>query len=913
MKDCLLSFLFFLASINIWGAGNIKGTVKDLNTKEELIGATIAIADQSGKGTVTGLDGSFILHGLSQDKEYTIECAYVGYETKKIKVTPKGKHIEIFLNQATHELAMIEVKGEISRNNEVGARLMEKNSPIVLNIVSANAIEASPDLNVSNILQRVSGVTIDKNGSGEGEYAVLRGMDKRYNYTLVNGVKIPSPDNKNRYVPLNIFPGELLDRLEVSKSLTADMEGDAVGGVVNMIMKDAPSSRNLNINLAGGYATNLLSDKITTFDNSEINDKSPRNINGADYSANMNDFKNGTSSLSNKNALPDIVGGFVYGDRFFNEKLGLIAALSYQRKTKHTESIFYNDIMTQTETTVRLTSLNERKYSDEQTQYGGHLKFDYRISDKNKLEWCNSIIGSTNTQVREGISTNLSLNYNPEAGNTLQNIQTRSRTTNQNIYASTLKGVHFIGKYLELNWAGVASYATNERPDQTYINLENLTQNFDSYVTADGAERRWERNTDRDYAGYLTLKYFKKFDASSLSLKTGGMYRDKERTNDFIAYRFSPDSETRPVMGVDFKSIDQIKWKLINPKGSVGPLNYEASENIGAGFLMATFENNLFNIIAGARVESTLQSYLMEFPNADDSPEGKQNYYDLLPSFVVKYKAGEKNNLRVSYFKSINRPGFFEIVPYSIINEDYTEYGNKELKRALIDNVDFRWEYFPSNNEQIMAGVFYKKIKDPIEYAYYTKNNRQFGYGPANLGDATNIGVELDFIKYIRNFGIKANYTYTHSSITTPKTLYTTDENGVLKREDVDQTRSLVNQAPHIANLSLLYKSTRYNFDAQIAAVYTGEKIIIASHYLDSDYWEGASVNLDLSAEKRFKSGLSIFMKINNLLPQPSRRYIKGVNEYNKSFVKQDTYNDKTLIREDKNYTSGMIGFRYRM
>ena len=107
-------------------------------------------------------------------------------------------------------------------------------------MVSAKSMQLSPDLNVANVLQRVSGVTMERDNSGEAQYAILRGMDKRYNYTLVNGVKIPSPDNKNRYVPLNIFPSELLDRLEVTKSLTADMEGDAAGGAVNMVMKDAP-------------------------------------------------------------------------------------------------------------------------------------------------------------------------------------------------------------------------------------------------------------------------------------------------------------------------------------------------------------------------------------------------------------------------------------------------------------------------------------------------------------------------------------------------------------------------------------------------------------------------------------------------------------------------------------------------
>ena len=93
---------------------------------------------------------------------------------------------------------------------------------------------------------------MERDASGEASYAILRGMDKRYNYTLVNGVKIPSPDDKNRYIPLNIFPSDLMDRLVVAKSLTADMEGDAAGGVVDMVMKDAPSRRMLQANASVG-------------------------------------------------------------------------------------------------------------------------------------------------------------------------------------------------------------------------------------------------------------------------------------------------------------------------------------------------------------------------------------------------------------------------------------------------------------------------------------------------------------------------------------------------------------------------------------------------------------------------------------------------------------------------------------
>ena len=107
--------------------------------------------------------------------------------------------------------------------------------------MSAKAIELSPDITVANVIQRMSGVTVERNSSGEGQYAILRGMDKRYNYTLVNGVKIPSPDNKNRFVPLDIFPSRDAGPSGGDQILDGEYGGDGIGGAVNLIMKDAPS------------------------------------------------------------------------------------------------------------------------------------------------------------------------------------------------------------------------------------------------------------------------------------------------------------------------------------------------------------------------------------------------------------------------------------------------------------------------------------------------------------------------------------------------------------------------------------------------------------------------------------------------------------------------------------------------
>ena len=224
-------------------AAVVKGKVTDARTREEIIGAAILVKEDPARGTVTGLDGSFSLE--TGHEACTLQCSYVGYKMVEVAVGRGTGEVSIRLAEEEVLLEGVTVIAHNPGRSEAGARAIERQSMNVVNVMSAKAIELSPDITVANVIQRMSGVTVERNSSGEGQYAILRGMDKRYNYTLVNGVKIPSPDNKNRFVPLDMFPSEMLDRLEVSKSLTADMEGDGIGGATSSRSATAtsPASR----------------------------------------------------------------------------------------------------------------------------------------------------------------------------------------------------------------------------------------------------------------------------------------------------------------------------------------------------------------------------------------------------------------------------------------------------------------------------------------------------------------------------------------------------------------------------------------------------------------------------------------------------------------------------------------------
>ena len=176
-----------------------------------------------------------------------------------------------------------------------------------------------------------------------------------------------------------------------------------------------------------------------------------------------------------------------------------------------------------------------------------------------------------------------------------------------------------------------------------------------------------------------------------------------------------------------------------------------------------------------------------------------------------------------------------------------------------------------------------------------------------NFGDATNLGVEVDIMKYFNWFGIKANYTYTHSRITTDK--YIMDGSDVKTKR---QSRPLFGQAAHVANLSLLFKSTRYGWEGQIAGSYTGKRLSDISNWYDNDIWEDGYIQLDASVEKTFKStGISLFAKASNLLDTPILRFIQK-GPYTES-VDSKRHDGNVIERKEWHGQSFIIGIRYKI
>ena len=933
MKRLFMSAALLAASATAIQAHTLDGIVKDNKTGEPLIGTVVRVKELPNVGTTTGLDGSFTLHELPDKGKYTLVVSFMAYKTKEIVVdVANDDKVDIPMDEDLKQLGEVVVTGRREYRSDRSAVESVKNAGNVLNVMSQQSIQLSPDVNVASVLQRVSGVTMERDASGEASYAILRGMDKRYNYTLVNGVKIPSPDDKNRYIPLNIFPSDLMDRLVVSKSLTADMEGDAAGGVVDMVMKDAPSCFQLQANAAIGTTDYFWKDgrDYLTSNRSDYTKKAPYEAFGSEYKASMSDFKNGPMQLkSHSMPAPNFIGGLSVGNRFWNDRLGVMLAGSIQNTFRGTERTYNSVKMASGEQAMYISKLNHRYYSIHDLTTGVHAKVDLTLP-KHKIEWYNMYVRTNSKGVR--YNNSIGTEY-IGANSYTQDDEIRSLSTTQSIFATNLKGTHHLTKNFTLDWSGIFSQAKEEDPDRTYVTLSNSVS---TEADADGnilsgnlwdtnknitktfpkdAERRFQHNMDTDWAGYINLTYDTHFANDVEALwKAGAQYRRKERSNRYYSYIFSPADNAQDLDGNGLEQFDNVDWVCKTPYSQASQLNYNSKEHIGGAYTMVTLKTKLGELIAGFRAEHTNQIYTMLQHFRNMGQTGEQSYWDYLPSASLKWTPTKKMNIRLSYYRSINRPGFYEIVPYQIMDEEYQEKGNPNLKRARIDNIDLRWEWFPSKTEQILAGVFYKYLKDPIEQVFVTSDGKigagtDAYYMPDNLGNAKNMGFEIDVIKYIRHFGIKANYTYTYSKITTSKREY--KEGSAEYKSGVTQSRPLVNQAPHTANISLLYKDTENGWNAQLASSFTGAKLALVSPFKDADQWDKAMFGIDLSAEKQFKNGFSIFFKANNLLDAKRERYLKTVNESNLQYADQKS--NKTIIGTYKYGRTFLLGVRYKL
>lgn len=904
-----------------------------------MVGVTIVL-DNGQKAASSALDGSFSFKNLVAGS-HKLNISYIGYRSidTTVVIGAENARLKFYLEQSTSTLSMLTVSAKANGESELFAKKKEQTIENIANIISANAISISPDVTVANVIQRVSGISVQRSSYGEGQYAIIRGMDKKYNTTIINGIKIPSPDNKDRFVPLDMFPAELLERIEVLKSLTPSMEADATGGAVNLAMKNAPEKFKLEANFGAGFSQLVLNRDFQSYKTDNISLKSPAELRGPGEYALISDFPyQNTVTRPLKNPV-NTNYSLTVGNRFFKNKLGVIFSGTNQSSYKGSNATVFVQTGTIAPAATINTPLNQtfsdsenRQYSSKINRLGLMSKLDYNFNYDNSISLFATYLQLNERRVRQTIDSLLGgYSIHDYVGAFAVSNKTQVRSDLQSIYNITLQGKNKLAAPLSLDWSLVASRAKKELPDIAQFAVAyGINPDVAAGTATNGPTnvqsqtREWQHNTDKDLAAYLNLRYvLPKIGVSAPILGIGGMVRHKNRDNYDNKYTLSPITDPGSNDEL-YKSIPESKFTFIPAGGALGnaagnPGIYTFKEDIAAGYGQVKYRfTKRWDLLGGLRVERTKQSYVSSLPVTVAGKYGSFGYTDFLPSVQLKDSLNPRRALRFSYFRSIYRPAYADLIPFydRSGSESYATVGNPYIKHTIADNFDARFEVFGQGLDQFMVGAFFKTLKNPIEYVL-----KQNGFAaeliltPDNLGTATNYGLEAVYRKYFGNFGVAFNYTYTRSKVSSIKSIYYLSETGAAINTTTIQNRPQQGQSAHIGNFALLYKDTRRKIDAQLAVVYTGERINTLSLYLNLDNWEKATTILDFSIQKKFGKHFTLYGKANNLLNTPYKLIIKQHN-YSYSGMFRLPYQespDFVNVETDKFYASYAVGLRFNI
>ncbi|WP_430612922.1 TonB-dependent receptor [Flavobacterium sp. JP2137] len=920
MKKLLFLLFLLCCSFKAFAqkTGVISGKITDAQDHISMPGATVLLLDSGNKYTISNQIGDYEFLNVPAGT-YQLQVLYIGYQphTQEV-VVEAGKNTlaHVVLGNSGESLNEIVISGAALKG-QARALNQQKNNRNITNIISSDQVGRFPDANIGDALKRVPGITM-QNDQGEARNIIIRGLAPSLNSVTINGDRIPSAEGDNRNVQMDLIPSDMISTIEVNKTLTSDMDADAIGGSVNLITRATPNGERISATLAAGYAP--------------IREK-------ANYT-----------------------GGFVYGNRYLQDKLGVVASLSYNNNdygSDNIENVWTKDKLGHT----YLEKSEIRKYDVQRVRRSAAIAMDYKFNDNNTI-YANAIYNwrddrenrfrTTYDKIEpiydgENISGYTAKVKRETKGGIDNDRNKNSRLEEQRVQNYSLKGEHLLSAKLDLDWDVNYAKASEYRPNERYIGFEqkdvdviqDLSDMRKPLVITSGEnaasfkQAALSENTNNTRESELGAKINIRFPFSVIEgqkgrLRTGLRIRlkDKERDNDFYSYTpinkitlatvptsyydgqgFNPGSQ---YVAGQFASAEYLGGlDLKNPelyKGEQDPseflaVNYKAKENIYAAYLRwdQDFDENL-SMIVGARIENTQIDYTGNRVLDEEALENEINttnsYTNILPSLSFKYSVTPDFILRTAFTTALARPNYYALAPYvnNIASDAQIQAGNPELDATYAYNFDFMAENYFESIGLISAGVFYKNLNDFI----YTYSNNQYNtanfasdfptqanpipdgeawtFTQARNGKQVNVyGFEvalqrqLDFLpgEFLKKFGIYANYTYTKS-----KAQGIADEDGN-ERNNI----TLPGTAPHMFNASLSWENSK--FSARASANFTSDYLDeLGSDEFQDSYYD-KQFFLDFNASYKITKNIRVFAEANNITNQPLR-YYQGVSSKTK-------------------------------
>ena len=893
----VLIMIFTANILNAQTSGSIVGKVTDAKTGKNLMGANVLLKG-TYYGAATDRWGNYRISNVPFGK-YTLVVMYIGYEkyTTEVKVSltePLVKH-DVAMKVSVVELQALSVEG--LREGQMKALSQQRTAHTIKNVVAQEQMERFPDYNVADVLQRVPGIYIAKD-QGEGRYALIRGTEPRLSTLKVNGLEIATTRAEDRFASLDIIGAGQLASIEVIKSLTPDMDGDAIGGSVNLISKNAFDypGRRLSLTTGSGYS-NL-----------------------------------GGKMLAN--------GKFFYSNRFgANKNIGLALSANWDRNHKF---VHQNELEWGKEEDIdgivipwALQDIKQNKLMTVRDRYGFSANLEYRINENNRwfIRGIWNRFRDDEQRWRYRIRVSKGDYLNPEG--TLTNksrlvMESKDRIERNLQDQYSFGGSHHLGNSIDLDYSLSYSKAYEKRmpqiesewefsekvnlaldisnpdyPKWNLINMDNDLQFDPNQWEFDNVDFRNIPSTNQETVGLMNLKVPYVLAGLPSVLKFGGKvsFKKKDRNQDRWVYKWKGSDDVM----MNQMASDDVDYNFLNSNYRFGPgpnftqvkdffyknrdadlqgerdwwdssgQNYVARENIYAYYAMTTINVGNLMFIGGFREEITQNKYdgtKLFFDDSGDYQSSESVSYDstrshFLPMMQLRFRVTPLTNLRFAFTRSIARPNYWDLAPYFFVDPDHERIrsGNPGLKPTTSWNIDFMLEQYFRGIGIISSGFFYKDLENIIfPSTSYVEGGIYDGYRreqPINGGKAKLYGYELAMNRqftflpgFLSGLGIYVNYTHSWA------------------HADLGFNRAgfLPGQAGDVGNLALTYE--KYGFQARLSVMYQAKYIEEVGETEDFDLIRDKHLQVDFSASQKIVGGLQAFVQFINLTNEPMRIYM---------------------------------------
>ncbi|SCW75794.1 TonB-dependent receptor [Pseudomonas sp. NFACC05-1] len=784
----------------------------------------------------------------------------------------------------------VEVVGQAASIDQ--ALKEQRNADSIKSVVHADGVAQLPDENVAEAVQRLPGVSVERD-QGEGRFVSVRGLGPDLNSVTINGTLVPAPESERRAVALDVLPSELVQSLSVIKTLTPDMDANSLGGTVDV-------------------------KSLSAFDHK-----------GLFYTGSSEASYDKNTSQTSPKFSGAISDRFSLGDGIDN--FGVAAALSWQKRDFGSDNVETGGAW-DFEQGSRLEEFEQRDYDIRRERAGGGLNFDYKPDDSSSYYLRTLYSRYKDSETRNAASIAFE---DPQAAGELGDAEgerkLKQREETQEIQSYVLGGERLFGLWT-LSGQGGYSQSSEDSPGHiagaTFEGIDGFNGGFYDndkprpiigsgfYDPANFSLDKvdWEEQKTTDTEKNLRLDLARDYDLRGYAsqVKFGGKVSRRDKDNDLNAWVYEDFDDlgfTDEQLNLGQFQKGNVDYRLgrFGPgisadaiKQLLGGLNrdqffdeqesrvndFKMSEDINAGYLMNTVDIDDWRFIAGMRYEGT--EFDAKGTGATDGvftdTETRRKYHHWLPGLHARYQLDKNTQVRAAWTKSVVRPTFGQLAPGFVIDDDEATFGNPELKPLESSNLDLGIEHFMGHAGTVSAFVFYKDIKnfvyntDLAGTGAWTDFSEAHSY--ANGDSAKLYGLELAYSQKFdwlpapwNGLLLGANTTFSRSDAE----IEGFDQaSGTQRKRSID----LPNQSDTVGNLMLGWENDKLSLrlSANYKSAYLFELASISDR--DHDLHVDAQTFVDFSARYSLTKNLQVSLEVQNLTDEPYFVYT-GHRSYN--------------------------------